>query len=89
MSMLNEVISSFPEYTINSIQRPDGYLLEFENAGQVQIRRVLPKRFEGEPGMDVFIHEMHRDLALLNGQTPPKQSLRRLRTLGLPSYAGL
>ncbi|GGJ89982.1 DUF3509 domain-containing protein [Pseudomonas matsuisoli] len=86
-SIVQHIISSFPDYSIASKQRPDGFLLEFTRAdNSIEFRRVLPKQCASQTDTDAFIHGVRRDLALLNGQVPPRDSLRKLRNIGLPSY---
>jgi hypothetical protein len=86
-AVVQHIIRSFPDYSIASKQRPDGFLLEFSRAEErIEFRRVLPKQCASETDTEAFIHCVKRDLALLSGEVPPKDSLRKLRNIGLPSY---
>ena len=86
-TVVQHIISSFPDYSIQSKPRPAGFLLAFSSRDtEIEFRRVLPKRFASETDSEAFIHGIRRDLAIMNGQVPPKDSLRKLRNIGLPSY---
>ena len=64
-TVVQHIISSFPDYSIQSKPRPDGFLLEFSSRDtEIEFRRVLPKRFASETDSEAFIRSTAAQAAL-------------------------
>lgn len=86
-NIVQRIIEAFPGYSVSASRRPDGLLLDFISEDKdIEFHRVLSGHSPAPTDVDLFIHEVRRELALLSGKVPPEESLQKIRDQGLPSY---